>query len=144
MPLIYLAQSDTTAGLLSLEPQELNRAKSRPAQQPTLIESSSLSILKSLVRVPSRHKNRVRRASKSTFLYPNGRAVRVVKDELHKRFLSHFGALYSTSANPTGKGFDKQWAYEASDVIVCDRRGLSENLPSRFYRINHRTIKRRR
>ncbi len=107
---IFLAQSDTTAGLLSKNPQILNLCKSRPESQPLLIESSHLSGLKKLVRVPNKHKNTIRKAKNSTFIYPNGKAVRVVKDRLHSRFLLDFQMLYSTSANPTGKSFSKQWA----------------------------------
>lgn len=141
---IFLAQCDTTAGLLSKNPKILNLCKSRPKSQPLLIESSHLSGLKKLVRVPNKHKNTIRKAKNSTFIYPNGKAVRVVKDRLHSRFLLDFQMLYSTSANPTGKSFSKQWAYEVCDVIVCDKRGFKESSPSKMYKINRCKIQRRR
>lgn len=141
---IFLAQCDTTAGLLSKNPQILNLRKSRPKSQPLLIESSHLSGLKKLVRSPNKHKNTIRKAKNSTFIYPNGKAVRVVKDELHSRFLQDCKMLYSTSANLTGKSFNKQWAYEVCDIIVCDRRGFSESSPSKMYKINHSKIQRKR
>ena len=50
--LIYLAQCDTTTGFLSHNAEILNLCKSRPKEQPLLIESSSLHTLKTLVRVP--------------------------------------------------------------------------------------------
>lgn len=141
---MFLAQCDTTAGLLSKNPQILNLCKSRPESQLLLIESPHLLGLKKLLRVPNKYKNTIRKAKNSTFVYPNGRAVRVVKDELHLRFLLDSKMLYSTSANPTGKKFNKQWAYEVCDVIVCDGRGFRESSPSKMYKINHSRIQRRR
>lgn len=141
---IFLAQCDTTAGLLSKNPQILNLCKSRPESQALLIESYNLEQLKMLTRVPNKHKNTIRKAKNSTFIHPNGKAVRVVKDSLHSRFLLDYKMLYSTSANLTGKRFNKQWAYEVCDVIVCDRRGFSESNPSKMYKINKSKIQRRR
>lgn len=154
---IYLVQTDTTAGFLSANPTRLNQIKSRPFNQAVLIESSSLSALKYLVRVPQKYKNRVRRAKKSTFVYPNGKAVRVITKTsplplekyrqgswLHAHFLKDFIFLYSTSANLTGKGFEKEWAENVSEVIVLDKRGIYEDSPSHLYKLNNSKLQRKR
>ena len=77
--MIFLAQTDTTAGFLSKDFTELNKAKGRPEDTPCVITLSKFSELKNFVRVPNSHKNLVRRAKKTTILYPNSLAVRVVK-----------------------------------------------------------------
>lgn len=58
---IFLAQCDTTAGLLSKNPQILNLRKSRPKSQALLIESYNLEHLKTLARSPNKHKNTIRK-----------------------------------------------------------------------------------
>ena len=105
--LIYLAQCDTTTGFLSHNAEILNLCKSRPKEQPLLIESSSLHTLKTLVRVPKKHKNRIRKAKYATFIYPNKKALRLVREGLHSYFLKEFKTLYSTSANPTKEDFNE-------------------------------------
>ncbi|MCX2716748.1 Sua5 YciO YrdC YwlC family protein [Helicobacter sp. MIT 21-1697] len=142
--LIYLAQCDTTTGFLSHNAEILNLCKSRPKEQPLLIESSSLHILKTLVRVPKGHKNRIRKAKYTTFIYPNKKAIRLVREGLHSHFLEQFKTLYSTSANPTKEDFNEIWARQKCDVIVLDKRGFSQKSPSKIYTINHHTIKRKR
>lgn len=140
--LIYFAQCDTTAGLLSHNPQILNICKKRPIEQNVLMQSASLSILKTLVRVPTRHKNRVRKSSLCTFIYPNKKAIRLINDILHKRFFDTFGTLYSTSANPTKQNFDRHYAETICDVIVLDKRGFAQKDVSKIYKINRHKIKR--
>ncbi len=137
---IYLAQTDTTVGLLSQDAKRLAKIKKRSPKKPFLIALVSLRILDSFVRVPIKHKKRVRRAKKSTFVYPNGKAIRLVDRGEHYRFLRRFGWMYSTSANESGKGFDRVWAQKVADVIVEDRRGLYEGKPSRIFWLSHRRI----
>ncbi|WP_276897073.1 Sua5 YciO YrdC YwlC family protein [Helicobacter japonicus] len=141
-PLIYLAQCDTTAGLLSENPQILNSVKNRPKYQNILMQISSLHILKIHTRIPAAHKNRVRKSKLCTFIYPNQKALRVIKDKYHLQFFAPFTALYSTSANLTRCSFNQQWAEEICDVIVRDKRGVYENQGSKIYKINQHKIKR--
>lgn len=141
---IFLTQTDTTAGLLCTNPTKLNLIKSRPQNQPIILESASLQILKSLVRVPKAHRNRVRRAKKSSFIYGRNIAIRLVFDEIHLRFLKHFGALYSTSANQSQKRFNQKWAINKSDIVIYDERELCECVASKMYKINRIRIQRRR
>lgn len=139
--LIYLAQSDTTAGLLSSDFKTLNHLKGRSKNKPVLSEVDSLQTLKNLTRVPNKFKNQIRRSAKSTFIYPNASSFRVVKDELHLHFLNHFGQMYSTSANKTGKEFDYKEAISMCDVLVIDKRGISSTSSSNIFKINNTKIK---
>ncbi|WQY09108.1 Sua5 YciO YrdC YwlC family protein [Helicobacter pylori] len=134
MALVYLAQSDTTIGLLSKDSEKLNALKGRPKNQSVLIESADFSILKSLVRVPNAFKSLIRRSAKTTFIYPNSKAVRVIKGR-HGDFLKRFKTLYSTSANLTRCAYDKEIAFSLADVIVSDERGLFESSSSKIFRL---------
>ncbi|MDO7252398.1 Sua5/YciO/YrdC/YwlC family protein [Helicobacter cappadocius] len=139
--LVYLAQTDTTAGLLSANFQKLNQAKTRDINKPILMEVNSLKNLKNLTRVPNKFKNKIRKSLKSTFIYPNKNSFRVVKDELHLRFLNHFGQMYSTSANKTGVAFRYVEAFNMCDVLIIDKRGISSTSSSSIFKINNARIK---
>lgn len=139
--IIYLAQSDTTAGFFSTESKCLNALKQRDLDKKVLLESSSLHYIKSLARVPNIHKNRVRKAAKSTFIYPNGKAIRLIKEQNHLAFLGQFGYLYATSANKSGQNFNKAWAIESSDIICIDSRNLTQGSASKIYKINNAKMK---
>ncbi|MEE6565056.1 Sua5 YciO YrdC YwlC family protein, partial [Campylobacter coli] len=108
--MIYLAQTDTTAGFLSKNLEEINALKGRAKDQPCLITSAKFDELKKIVRVPNQFKNWVHRAKKTTFIYPNNQAVRIVKDCKHAQFLEKMGCFYSSSANKHGQKFDELWA----------------------------------
>jgi tRNA A37 threonylcarbamoyladenosine synthetase subunit TsaC/SUA5/YrdC len=138
---IYLTQTDTTVGFLSQNKEKLNKIKNRPINQPILIEIDSLNTLKKFTRVPNMFKNRVRKSKKTTFIYPNKKSFRVVKDEKHLEFLKKFEWMYSTSANLTGESFNKKWAKEKADIIVEDKRGLFEGKASRIYKLGKNKIK---
>ncbi|PAF52244.1 hypothetical protein BKH44_03290 [Helicobacter sp. 13S00477-4] len=138
---MYLAQTDTTAGLLSKNPFKLNQIKGRNSYKPVLREVDSLKTLKGIVRVPKHFKNQVRRLEKTTFIYHNSQAIRVVRERQHLGFLQHFGSLYSSSANKTGDSFDYEQAFEMCDVLVIDSRGIFSSLPSKIFQINQSKIK---
>lgn len=132
--MIYLAQTDTTAGFLSKDLKALNTLKNRDENTPCLITTARFYELKKLVRVPSSLKNLVRRAKKTTFIYPNSKAVRVVKEHEHCRFLSQFSWLYSTSANPHGQPFDENWAIKQADKIIGNK--FFEGEASKIYKVS--------
>lgn len=140
--LVFLAQTDTTAGLLSSDYKRLNAIKKRKIDQKVLLELSDFKILKSLFRIPKSHKIRVRRARKTSFILPNSKSFRVVKDSTHLMFLRQFGALYSTSANESGKKFDLAWAIQNCDVVVLDSRGFSECKASSIFKLGKHRLKR--
>ena len=139
---IYLTQTDTTVGFLSQNKEKLNTLKKRPKNKKILKEVDSLNTLKKFTRVPKEHKNRVRRAKKTTFIYPNGESFRVVRDIRHLEFLRKFKWMYSTSANLHGQKFDEKWARDKADIIEEDKRGLYEGEASRIYKLGKRKIKR--
>lgn len=143
--MIYLAQSDTTAGFLSHDESELNRAKNRAESQKCVITTANFLTLKNFVRVPEKYKNLVRRAKKTSFLCGNSRCVRVVKDERHSAFLKeHFNSwAYSTSANKHGKDFDLNWAKSVADKVF-DEENLCAFKPSKIYKIGKNKVKKLR
>ncbi|GAA7271266.1 hypothetical protein Kyoto9B_14630 [Helicobacter pylori] len=134
MALVYLVQSDTTIGLLSKDSEKLNALKNRPKNKSVLIESADFATLKSLVRAPNAFKNFIRRSAKTTFIYPNSKAVRVVRGR-HGDFLKRFKTLYSTSANLTQCAYDEEIASKLADVVVSDERGLFESSSSKMFRL---------
>jgi tRNA A37 threonylcarbamoyladenosine synthetase subunit TsaC/SUA5/YrdC len=138
---IYLVQTDTTVGFLSQNREKLNKIKNRKIDKPVLREVDSFKTLKSFVRAPDKYKKMIRRAKKTTFIYPNGESFRVVKDNTHLEFLKKFKWMYSTSANKTGERFDERWAKEKADIIVEDKRGFFEGEASKIYKINNKRIK---
>ena len=92
--------------------------------------------------MPAKFKNLVRRARKTTFLYPNANAVRVVKECAHEEFLSKSDWLYSSSANLNGQSFDEAWAKAAADQVVD--QNFSQNVSSKIYKISKTHLKRLR
>ena len=78
----------------------------------------------------------LRRRAFLRFIYPNAKAIRVIKDSSHDKFLKKFNYLYSTSANESGKGFDRDFAFSKADIIVEDRRGFSEENPSKLMKLS--------
>jgi tRNA A37 threonylcarbamoyladenosine synthetase subunit TsaC/SUA5/YrdC len=138
---IYLVQTDTTVGFLSQNREKLNKIKSRKLNKSVLREVDSFKTLKNFVRAPDKYKKMIRRAKKTTFIYPNGESFRVVKDNTHLEFLKKFKWMYSTSANKTGERFDERWAREKADIIVEDKRGFFEGQASKIYKINNKRIK---
>ena len=137
--MLYLAQTDTTAGFLSKDFREINKAKNRDLQTPCILTMARFSELLNFVRVPKAHKNLVRKARKTSFVYEtsgfcvnlnakihknpakNAKALacanfkgslacRVVKECAHSEFLAKNGAFFSSSANLHGKKFNPQKA----------------------------------
>ncbi|NCB53527.1 MAG: Sua5 YciO YrdC YwlC family protein, partial [Epsilonproteobacteria bacterium] len=60
--LVYLAQTETTAGFLSQNAVALATIKNRPNGKPFLMSVESLRTLRTFTRVPKEHKKRIRRA----------------------------------------------------------------------------------
>ena len=131
---LFLAQSDTTVGLLSKDSGAVFRAKKRDKAKKLIIEVCSFNELKKHVRVYEKHKRFIRRSKKNTFIYKD-QAFRVVKDEAHLKFLKRFNFMYSSSANISGEDFDFVKMYDVVDAIYEDNRGLKQQTPSRIYRV---------
>ena len=137
--MIYLAQTDTTAGFLSQNLSRLNAIKNRPLNQPCLICVSKFNELKNIARVPKKYKNQIRRSKKTTFIYPNLQAIRVVKNHPHAGLLDRLGWAYSTSANPHKQGFCLDFAIANADIIVDTE--FIPSTPSKIYKISRNAIK---
>jgi len=133
---IYLAQTDTTVGFLSPSSKKLNIVKNRSKDKQFLTTTTKYKNLLKLVRIPKKFKKLVRRSKKTTFIYPNNKAVRVVKDTYHESFLEKFDFIYSTSANESGKPFDRDYAFFKADIVVEDKRGFDEKTPSRIIKLS--------
>jgi tRNA A37 threonylcarbamoyladenosine synthetase subunit TsaC/SUA5/YrdC len=139
---VYLVQTDTTVGLLSQCKATLNTLKHRNPQQPCLKSVATCKEVLVHARVPKRFKRHIRYRQKTTFLFPNGEAIRLVNKGLHHRFLKYFGWMYSTSANPTGGIYTLEYANSASDVRVEDARGLFESGASKLVRVGKKRARR--
>lgn len=133
---VFLVQTDTTVGFLSKDSEKLSKIKGRSKKSLEVVPD--FHTLKDNTRVPDIYKSMVRRAKKTTFIYPNMKAFRVVdRDDEHSFFLKKHGKLYSTSANYTGKTFNYDFAYNNCDVIVESSKGFSESTPSTIYKLNN-------
>ncbi len=141
---VYLVQTDTTVGFLSQDKAKLNAIKGRNPAQPCLKSVATCKELQAHARVPNVFKKWVRNAKKTTFLFPNGQAVRVVAKGEHAAFLNAFGWMYSTSANPTGKGFDIAFAKANAEVVVETKGGFFEAPPSRLFQLGRVRARRKR
>lgn len=135
--LIYLVQTDTTVGFLSKNPISLSGAKKRDPKKKILEAVDSFRTLQSLQRVPNKFKKFVRNASKTTFIYPNQKAFRVVTQKNHLYFLKKFHSLYSTSANETGKNFDFSYAFQKCDAVLFSKEELHQSAGSMILKISH-------
>jgi len=135
---LYLVQTDTTVGFLSRSTSRLTQAKQRNPKQPFLVAVDSFMTLSSHVRVPKVHRKRVRNSVKTTFIYPNKNSYRVVSDERHLSFIKQHASIYSTSANLTEKGFEEGYACANADVIVYEKGGFFEDIPSGIYKLSKR------
>ncbi|BCX78678.1 Sua5 YciO YrdC YwlC family protein [Campylobacter sp. 19-13652] len=141
-PKLYLAQTDTTAGLLSQDLARLNLAKARPASKPCLITLPDFARLREIAKAPVAHRRRIRASKKTTYLYPNGTAARVVNNGAHQKFLSRLGWAFSSSANRHGDKFDESFAKSVADEVVSER--LFEGEASSMFRLSRTRLRRLR
>jgi tRNA A37 threonylcarbamoyladenosine synthetase subunit TsaC/SUA5/YrdC len=141
---ILLTQTDTTVGFLSQNETRLRAIKSRQDLKPFItVYKNFSSLLQKRVRVPNRQKNRVRRSKKTTFIVKNF-AFRVAQDTLESSILRTLAWNYSSSANESGKKFDRNFCEEKADIIVEDKYSLHEGPASSLYKINSKKTKRLR
>ena len=137
---VFLTQTDTTIGFVSQNAERLTEIKERPPYKHYIKAVNSLGTLKSFVRIPAAHRNRVRRAAKTTFILPNGHSYRVVRERHHLLLLNRLTWAYTTSANLSGQPYDEDFAKEAADVVITPLYNKSE--ASKIYRVNNHTLKR--
>jgi len=137
---IYLTNTDTTIGFLSQDPALLDKAKKRAPNKQYIQVMNSLKILKEQTRVPTKYKNLVRRAKKTTFIMPDGNSHRVITDKRHLRLLDRLKYAYSTSANLSNQPFNKEYAQHTTDITILPL-DTTQSQPSSIYKVNNRTIK---
>ena len=141
---VILTQTDTTVGLLSKDANHLREIKSRTQTKPFIQVFHNFAILKKHhIRIPNKFKKNVRRAKKTTFIVKNS-AFRVASVPLHSELLRKLEWTYSTSANESGKNFQRDFCEQKADIIIEDKRGLFEGKASKLYKINQKRKKRLR
>jgi len=131
---IILTQTDTTVGFLSQDSAALARLKGREEGKPFLKVFASLNLLQSTVRVPLKYRSWVRHARQTTFVIKN-QAIRYVNDSTHSRLIQKYGWLYSTSANKSGRDYDRDFCLSHSDTIIEDARGFNSFTPSKIFKL---------
>lgn len=139
--LVYLCQSDTTAGLISQDAVRLAEVKSRPAFKSFLRACDSFLSAREFGRMPKAHRKFMRHAEKTSFALPSKHAIRIVAKGFHHRHVKNFGWVFTTSANRSGESFDLESAVDLCDVLILDQRGLSSRPPSRLIKLGKHTRK---
>jgi len=137
---VFLTQTDTTIGFVSQNADKLTTIKQRPPHKHYIKAVNSLHTLKTFTRVPSSQKNRVRRASKTTFILPNGHSYRVIKDRQHLLLLNRLQWAYTTSANLSSMSYDETFAKKSADVVIAPLKESQE--ASIIYKLGKQTIQR--
>ncbi|MEY3089860.1 MAG: hypothetical protein RL113_176 [Pseudomonadota bacterium] len=137
---VFLTQTDTTIGFVSQQATKLDQIKKRPSHKRYIKAVNSLKTLQSFTRVPAPHKNKVRRSTKTTYIFPNGDSFRVIKEKQHLLLLNRLKWVYTTSANLSNAPYNAVFARESADVIVEPIYGNKS--ASHIFKLNHQTIKR--
>lgn len=138
---LFLAQSDTTAGFLSRDKNKILFAKKSPMNKRILKEVCSIATIKEDSRIPKIIKKAIRRKHKTTFIFQNKKSFRVIYESIHLAFLKQFKILYSSSANLNGEEFSYSFAFECADVVVFDKRLITQKQSSSIYKIKKTKIK---
>ena len=139
---VILIQTDTTVGFLSQDEKKLQQIKARFATKPFIKVYKNFKAFTQNNRVANQHKNLVRRSKKRTFIIKN-RAFRVAQTDLHSSFLQNEWN-YSTSANESGKNFNRVFCEEKADIIIEDKNSLYEGKASKLYKLGVKTTRRLR
>ena len=137
---VFLTQTDTTIGFVSQDADKLTQIKQRPPHKHYIKAVNSLQTLKTFTRVPKKHKNRVRRSKKTTFIMRNGQSYRIVQDKHHLLLLNRLKWAYTTSANLSDQPYDENFTREVADVIIEPLK--QTNLSSSIYKLGKHTMKR--
>lgn len=137
---VFLTKTDTTIGFVSQNAKRLTQIKQRPLSKHYIKAINTLTTLKSFTRVPSHHKNSVRRAKKTTFIMPSGDSYRVVFDAHHLLLLNRLKWAYTTSANLSGKAYDEAFGIKMADVVIAPLPYTTK--PSTIYKLGKTRIKR--
>jgi len=137
---VFLTQTDTTIGFVSQNAGRLTAIKQRPPHKHYIKAVNSLQTLKNFTRVPSSHKNKVRRANKTTFIMPNGHSYRVVQNKHHLLLLNRLNWAYTTSANLSSEAYDESFAKKSADIVITPLKQKSS--ASDIYKLGKTSLKR--
>ena len=138
---VYLTATDTTVGFVSQSAERLDTIKGRPAHKRYITALPSLRALKRRTRIPAHHRNRVRRARRTTFILPDGRSWRIIHDPRHRRFIQRLGWAYTTSANRSGEAYDEAWAREVANVVI-EPLDMTDPAPSTILKLGRERVRR--
>ena len=136
---VFLTNTDTTIGFLSQNKEKLNNIKKRLPHKSYIKAVNSLKTLQKFTRVPTKYKNRVRKAKKTSFIFPNGNSYRIIKDTQHLLLLNRLKWAYTTSANISGEAYNEKFSRKNADIIIEPLH--NNNTPSTIYKINLTSIK---
>ena len=137
---VFLTQTDTTIGFVSQNAEKLTHIKQRPPHKHYIKAVNTLQTLQTFTRVPAQHKNRVRRAKKTTFIMPNTYSYRVIQDKHHLLLLNRLQWAYSTSANLSNKPYDENFANDVADIIIEPL--IEKRVASNIYKLGKHNIQR--
>ena len=133
---VVLTQTDTTVGFLSQDERKLYEIKSRDTSKPFIkVYSNFKAFIESKNRVSTKDKNLIRRSKKTTFIVKN-KAFRIAYNPLNSQIIRDLKWSYSTSANESGKKFDREFCEDKADIIIEDKKGLHESSSSKLLKIN--------
>jgi tRNA A37 threonylcarbamoyladenosine synthetase subunit TsaC/SUA5/YrdC len=139
---VILAQTDTTVGFLSQDAQKLSEIKSRLPTKPFIkVFHSFKALTETFQRVPKAHKRFVRNAKQISFVLKKN-SFRVAPSKLQSTILRKLPWIFSTSANESGKKFERVFCEKKADIIIEDNYGLKEKSASVIYKLGK--IKKRR
>ncbi len=139
---IFLIQTDTTAGFCAKDFRALNALKGRALEKPCILTLPSLAEFSKRARCPAKFKNTLRRAEKTSFII-GSQSFRVVRQPgVYHDFLERFGAMYSSSANLTGKDFDEPLAIKMATTVVYSPGGFRSCAPSKLIKLYKTRYKR--
>ena len=133
---VFLTSTDTAIGFLSKNASSLDRAKKRANGKKYITALPSLKNLSK--RVPTKHKNLIRRSKKTTFIIDKNFSFRVVQNKNHNLLLKRLGWAYTSSANESGKEYDYNYAYKKADIIIYP---LKNSSPSTILKLGKRKVK---
>ncbi len=137
---VFLTSTDTTVGFVSQNASKLDAIKQRPPHKKYIKAINSLSTLKEFTRVPSQHKNRVRRMKKTTFVMSDGNSYRIIQDKRHLLLIDRLKWAYTTSANISNHTYDEAFAKKSTDVIIEPL--IYSDKSSTILKLGKKTIKR--
>jgi tRNA A37 threonylcarbamoyladenosine synthetase subunit TsaC/SUA5/YrdC len=138
---LYLTQTDTTIGFVCQDASKIDKAKNRRPNKHYIQVINSLETLKTFTRVPNNHKNRVRRAKRTTFIMPSSLSFRVVKNTEHNLLLNRLEWVYSSSANLSGAEYDEEYAKKNAEVLLFFPK-QKEGKASTIYKLGQKNMRR--